>query len=114
LTYKELQKVAAERDDAYRAAWMYEISTNYTADQMVFLDESAKDNHTVYRHHGRAAQGGRSEVRFLHDQGIRYSVIPALTIDGYIAVRVVEDSVDGAEFFDFVVNDVVRFTQYSL
>jgi hypothetical protein len=42
LTYKRLRKVAAERDDAYRAAWMYEITSNYTADQIVLLDESSK------------------------------------------------------------------------
>ena len=31
LAYKKLQKVAAECDDAYRVAWMYEVSMNYTA-----------------------------------------------------------------------------------
>jgi len=30
-----------------------------------------------------------------------------MTIDGYTAVRAVEGSIDDAEFFDFVVNDVV-------
>jgi hypothetical protein len=29
------------------------------------------------------------------------------TLDGYIAIRVVEGSIDGAEFYGFVVNDVV-------
>jgi len=32
---------------------------------------------------------------------------PGLTVDGYMAVRVVEGSIDGAECYDFVVNDVV-------
>lgn len=41
------------------------------------------------------------------DRGIRYSILPTLTLDGYMAVCVVEGSVDGAEFYDFVVNDVV-------
>ena len=38
---------------------------------------------------------------------MRYSILPALSLDGYMAVRVVEGSIDGAEFYDFVVNEVV-------
>ena len=41
------------------------------------------------------------------DRGVRYSILPALTVEGYIAVRVVEGSINGEEFFDFVVNDLV-------
>ncbi|KAI4518010.1 hypothetical protein K523DRAFT_223592, partial [Schizophyllum commune Tattone D] len=37
----------------------------------------------------------------------RYSILPALTLDGYIACRVVEGSVDGDEFFDFIITDVL-------
>jgi len=44
------------------------------------------------------------------NRGIRYSVLPALTIDGYMTVRVVEGSIDGAEFYDFVVNDVASIS----
>ena len=40
------------------------------------------------------------------DQGIRYSILPALTVDSYIVVCDVE-GIDRAEFYDFVVNDVV-------
>ncbi|KZP11984.1 hypothetical protein FIBSPDRAFT_679679, partial [Athelia psychrophila] len=42
----------------------------------------------------------------------RYSVLPALTIDGYAAVRVVEGSVDSVEFFDFVLNDLPIMNPY--
>ncbi|KAL1685883.1 hypothetical protein GGG16DRAFT_35272, partial [Schizophyllum commune] len=33
-------------------------------------------------------------------------ILPALTLDGYIACRVVKGSVDGEEFLDFVLNEV--------
>src|SRR5882724_7802036 len=56
ITYKKLRKVA-ERDDAYRAEWLHDVLTNYTADQMVFLDESSKDGHTLFRQYGRAPIG---------------------------------------------------------
>jgi transposase len=106
ITHKKLRKVAAERDDAYRAEWLHNVLTNYTADQMVFLDESSKDGHTLFHQYGRAPIGQTPQESMIHDRGIRYSILPALTLDGYIAIRVVEGSIDGGEFFDFVVNGV--------
>jgi hypothetical protein len=107
LTYKILRKAAAERDDQARAEWLIHITSNYTARQMVVLDESSKDGRTIFRKYGRALSGQDPFLELSFDRGIRYSILPALTLDGYIAVRVVEGSIDGAEFYDFVVNDVV-------
>jgi len=86
---------------------MHDVLTNYTADQMVLLDESSKDGHTLFRQYGRAPTGETPQESMVHDRGIRYSILPALTLDGYIAIHVVKGSIDGEEFFDFVLNDVV-------
>jgi hypothetical protein len=86
---------------------MYDVISMYTADQLVVLDESSKDGRTLIRRYGRAPAGEKAIATVSLDRGIRYSILPALTIDGYLAVRAVEGSIDGAEFFDFVVNDVV-------
>jgi len=107
LTWKIMQRAALERDDALRAAWLEDTLLRYTADEMVFLDESSKDGHTIFRKYGRSPRGERSVIQGVQDRGTRYSILPAITLDGYIAVRVVEGSVDGAEFFDFVLNDLV-------
>ncbi len=40
-------------------------------------------------------------------RGIRYSIVAAISLDGYIATRVVEGSVDGLEFLDFIIEEVV-------
>ncbi|KAJ7247434.1 hypothetical protein B0H12DRAFT_1176342 [Mycena haematopus] len=40
-------------------------------------------------------------------RGLRYSIVAAITIDGYIGTRIVSGSVDGDEFFDFIVNDIL-------
>ncbi|KZP32788.1 hypothetical protein FIBSPDRAFT_656379, partial [Athelia psychrophila] len=37
----------------------------------------------------------------------RFSMVAALSVDGYIATRVVPGSLDGDEFFDFIVHDVL-------
>jgi len=39
--------------------------------------------------------------------GEQYSMVAALSLDGYEGVRVVLGSVDGEEFLDFIINDVV-------
>ena len=80
---------------------------------MVFLDESSKDGHTIFRKYGRAPLGERPVIQESVDRGTRYSILPAITVDGYIAVRVVEGSVDGAEFFDFVLHDVVSMRDFQ-
>jgi hypothetical protein len=108
LTHKILRKAATERDDQAQAEWLIHITSNYTARQMVVLDESSKDGRTILRKYGQALSGEDPFLELSFDRGIRYSILPALTLDGYIAVRVVEGSIDGAEFYDFVVNDVVR------
>ena len=45
-------------------------------------------------------------------RGERYSMVAALSLDGYEAVHVVPGSVDGEEFLDFIVNSVVCRTFY--
>jgi transposase len=112
LTYKCLKRIATQRDDAYRADWLHNMTSNYTADQLVFLDESSKDDHAILCRYSRAISGQTARENVSLNKGVRYSVLPVLTIDGYIAVRAVEGSIDGAEFFNFVLNDVVSLQSH--
>ncbi|KAF8511780.1 hypothetical protein BU17DRAFT_54381, partial [Hysterangium stoloniferum] len=41
--------------------------------------------------------------------GSQCSVLPALTLEGYIATPIVPGSVNAAELIDFIVGDVVSF-----
>ena len=107
ISRKIMIRAAAERDDQLRAEWMYDFLATYSAEQMVVLDESSKDGKTLIRKYGRALSGEDAVLQVSLDRGVRYSILPALTTDGYIAVRVIEGSIDGQEFFDFIVNDLV-------
>jgi hypothetical protein len=53
LTWKIMRRAALERDNTLRAAWLDDTLLRYTADEIVFLDESSKDGHTVFRKYGR-------------------------------------------------------------
>jgi transposase len=113
LTYKLLQKAAAEQDNQAREGWLHDVLMNFAADQLIFLDESSKDNRTVFRRYGCAMAGERAIEVVPLDRGVRYSILPALTLDGYLAVRVVEGSIDGAEYYDFVLKEVVSVSHTS-
>ncbi len=107
LQRKVLRRIALQRDEGLRTAWMDRILRTFTALQMVFIDESSKDGRTIARRYGRAPSGMTPEEQINHDRGERYSILPALTLEGYIALRVVPGSVDGDELYDFVLYDLV-------
>ena len=62
LTYKLLRKAASERDEAFHQVWMGHASQHWVGQQLVFVDESSKDDRTIYRHYGRATAGHRAEI----------------------------------------------------
>ena len=114
ITYKLLRRAAAERNEDLREEWKQEVNAHYTASQMIFVDETSKDDRTIYRHYGRSVAGRRATINANFVRGERYSMVAALSLDGYEAVRAIPGSVDGEEFLDFVVNDVVRCIFYLL
>ncbi|KAJ7778932.1 hypothetical protein B0H16DRAFT_1265227, partial [Mycena metata] len=82
LTRKLLHKIAVERD-------------------------SSKNEHDVSRHYGRAPIGIPADFEDVFIRGLRYSLVAAMSLDGYIAQRVFEGSLDSFDFFDFITEDVV-------
>jgi transposase len=112
LSFKLLCRAAAERDEDFRQEWKQDVNAHFTASQMVFIDETSKDERTVYRHYGRSIIGNRATINANFVRGERYSMVAALSLDGYEAVHVVPGSVDGEGFLDFIINDVVRCMFY--
>lgn len=108
LTRKLLRKVACERNEDARAEFRLAQATWLTAEMIVAVDETSKDNRTIYRHYGRAPAGERAISREPFARGQRYSILPALTVDGYIAAHIVPGSVDGETFLRFIEEEVVR------
>jgi transposase len=108
LMLKRLRKCTAERDPVKRQVFCDQVQAHILARQIVCVDETSKDNCTLYRVHGRAPSGQRAILNAPFRRGKRYSIVAALGLDGYVAQRVVEGSVDGEEFFDFIVEEGVR------
>ena len=79
---------------------MAHAKCHWVAQQLVFVDESSKDDRTIYRHYGRAFSGVCAEIP-------TQFIVAALAVDGYLDALVVEGSVDGVDFFDFIVERIV-------
>jgi len=75
--------------------------------QFVCVDETSKNELTYARKYGRAYSGERAELKDVFVCGDRYSMVAALTVDGYIASHIVPGSFDSIDFIDFIQEQVV-------
>lgn len=115
LVRKVLHKIAAERDEVQRQAFSHSIRTDFsgTGDEFVAIDESSKNDHTYNRRYGRSMRGQDAHIVAPFIRGQRYSMIAAMSKEGYLAAHIVPGSVDSFGFFDFIVEDVVSCSACS-
>ena len=115
LTRKILHKLASERDEQRRQDFWELIHHTFQGDgsEFIFVDETSKDERTWARHYGCAMSGSRASLSDVFVRGDRYSLVAAMTIDGYIAADVVEGSYDRELFYAFITQQVVRHSQFS-
>jgi hypothetical protein len=105
---KSLTKVSAERNEELCTVWEILMSEYTNPEVFVFLDESAVDGKTVQRSYGWSRVGQPCVRRMTFHRGKRYSVLPALTIDGIIGLEIFEGSVNKEKFLSFLRAHVVR------
>ena len=94
ITYKVLRRAASERDEEARREWMDFVTQNLVASMVITVDESSKDGCTIFRRRGRAAHGQHASIDADFVRGERYSILAAMSIEGYVGTRVVAGSVD--------------------
>jgi len=106
-SYKYLHKAAAERDEDEREKFREWARETLVPEMIVAVDESSKDDRTLYQHWGRSPSGMPATIEAQFVRGERYSLLAAMSVNRYVSTRVVEGLVDTAEFFDFIVGEVV-------
>ncbi|RIB04817.1 hypothetical protein C2G38_2254159 [Gigaspora rosea] len=81
LAYCEItrKKAAKERNELLRSVFMAHIGSQYTSDQLVFLDESYKDERTINRGYGYSQMNTKAIIL----RGKHYTTP---TLDGIIAL----------------------------
>ena len=83
------------------------MQATFVAEQLVFVDESSKDERTIFRRWGRSPTGTCAEVSADFVRGDRYSILACITYEGYFPERIVDGSVNAFEFLDYIGTEVV-------
>ncbi|CAG8497583.1 16992_t:CDS:2 [Cetraspora pellucida] len=107
ITHKKLQKAAYERNEIVCSAFIAKIEMNYTPEQLIFLDESAKDERSLTRFYEYAVANARACKCCVFLRGKRYTILPALSLDGIMAVDIMEGSCTKDRFSEFILSQVV-------
>lgn len=107
ITHKHVAKEALERDELVRAAWQAEYG-DIPKEAFIWLNESSVDDCTNQRCTGWAMMGCACMQRDTFIRGQRFSVLPALTVEGIIALDIFEGSVNKEHFIRLLQEQLVR------
>lgn len=107
LTNKKVANEAMERNEMLRATWQA-AHGDIPAEYCVWLDEASVDDRTNQRTAGWAVAGRLCVSRVTFVRGQRYSVLPALTWEGMIALDIFEGSVNKERFIQFLKEQLVN------
>lgn len=108
---KVMEKRALEQSQFLRADWIARIR-GYSAEQFVFVDESACNSRTADRKYGWSPIGepclGVQELK----REKRWSLLPAYSVQGYLpGFLIYQGSVDGELFYNWLQNDLLPLCQ---
>jgi len=96
-----------ERNELLRSSFIGKIGESYSPEQLIFLDESAKDEQSLSRGYGYAFANARAQKKVVFVCGERYTILPALMTEGIVAVEIMEGSCDKEKFNEFILSRVV-------
>ena len=90
-----------------RGHYLATIGEHYTRNQLIFLDESAKDERSLSRLYGYSPRNTPAQKKVVYVRGKRYTILPALTMEEFVAIDVFEGLCDRKKFVDFILSQVV-------
>ncbi|KAJ2911978.1 hypothetical protein MD484_g8431, partial [Candolleomyces efflorescens] len=92
---------AIERNEELRLRYQALIA-EYLPEQLVFVDESACNRNTTKRNYAWAPSGTRARRRDYFVRGQRYSILPALSLDGILHLDIINRSYTVELFNEFI------------
>ena len=81
---------------------------DYNADQLIFIDESSKNERTLTRLYDYSSINTRAKKSVVFIRGKHYTILPTLSLEGFIAVDIMEGSCDKERFQTFVLTQLVN------
>ncbi|GBC52517.2 homeodomain-like protein [Rhizophagus irregularis DAOM 181602=DAOM 197198] len=106
---EKLEKAAKERSELLRADYIFTIGMEYQQEQLIFLDETAKDERSLSRTYGYSFKNQRVSQKVVFLRGVRYTILPALTLDGFIACDIMKGSCSQERFCSFILSHILPF-----
>ena len=106
--FVKLHKAALERNDIIRAHYLGIIGEHYTPNQLIFLDESAKDERSLSRLYGYSPWNIHAHKKVVFVQEKWYTILPAFMLKGFIAIDIFEEACDWKRFVDFMLDQMVN------
>jgi hypothetical protein len=114
----QVTRSAIERDERDRAQFKMLVGEHFQPEHLVFADESHFNRHSLRRDYAWSPRGSRARRRDFFIRGKRYglpflignsslivdrySILPAISLDGVIHLEVIDRSFTGHEFTNFV------------
>lgn len=106
LTRKIVDKHVKERSEALRVVWRARQRL-WRPEQVVAVDESACNERTMDRKRGWSFCNTSCVSHYSAIRSKRWSILPAMSVDGYMAYRVLQGSITSEIFEDFLEQDVL-------
>ena len=119
MSNKNVASAALERNELLWATWQAEhgdIPAEYCvwideAEYCVWIDEASVDDKTNQKERGWSPIGQACVCQETFIQGQRFSVLPALSSEGTVALDIVEGSGNKEQFIQFIMEQVVCIYQ---
>ena len=105
-THKVASKHSKFRNNELRDHWFAKTRT-FRADQIVAIDESAANERTSERRRGWAPVNTECVASYNTVRTPRWSVLPAMTVDGYLDWEVIPGGYTKELFEAFIINKVL-------
>ena len=109
-SHQKMVLIAKQRDEQLRAIFTMDVSL-YSSEMFVFLDETGADRWNTIRKYGYSIRGIPARCHRLLARGKRISAIAMISVEGLLDCKIVEGSVDGDVFYDFVHSHLIAQLQ---
>src|SRR4051794_27407191 len=105
--FLQLHQAAYKRNELLRSTFIVKVSCDYKPEQLIFMDEASKDERTLFREYGYSLKNTFAIKKNVFVRRVRYTILPALSLQGIIAVDIMEGSCTKEKFKEFVISNVI-------
>ena len=102
LSHKKTEVRNVDADEDLRKLWLWRMHTHYRADQLVVVDESAANERTKDRRWGWSEKGVVCRAMQSNIRSGRWSILPAIGINGYLEYEIFHGSFNSERFENFI------------